>query len=175
MPRIIYQIDAIRHLEYLLREKMFRSLKADLVFNDVDKAICDAEYVMRETDPDEATSFDNNKIVSELMEDAAAGVKKMADEGSDTARATKGRQEILDGEKQDPAQLTGCHDASTSIKSTIQRASLWLLEKAKGKKGHSPSPSEELRNAAVSLGKMSMEGYAKQHREKEKQRTLEGA
>lgn len=79
LPGIHYQIDAIRHEEYIVREKIFRGAEAAKAFNRVDTAIYHAEYILK--DPDGCPERGHNLAISGELTEAAASIGNMAMEG----------------------------------------------------------------------------------------------
>jgi len=125
-PRMTYVIHAIRTKEYYLREKVFTSLKADVVFNEVDKALSDAEYVMSITDADEDPNTSNLESISELVRDAAASVKKMAVEGRASNGVPKGTQQSLNEEKPRVTPPSGSDNQTRTTDSVVEKVQDWL-------------------------------------------------
>lgn len=50
LPRIYYEIDVIRHLEFILRDRIFKGDGAEKVFEQADAAIYHAQYVLHGPD-----------------------------------------------------------------------------------------------------------------------------
>ncbi len=121
-----YTIHAIRTKEYYLRERIFTSLKADVVFNEVDKALSDAEYVISITDADEDLNTSNLESVSELVRDAAGSVKTMAAEGRTSNGVTKGTQMSLNGEKPAVTPPSGSDNQTCTANYIVGKVQDWL-------------------------------------------------
>ena len=79
LPRIYYEIDVIRHLEFILRDKVFTGEKAERAFCQVDEALYHAEYVLHGPDQglDEFPSGRYNLSISNRIRIAAEMARKI--------------------------------------------------------------------------------------------------
>ena len=70
LPRIYYEIDVIRHLEFILRERIFKGNKAEGTFGQLDTALYHAQYVLHGPDqglegfPSERYNFTISREIS---------------------------------------------------------------------------------------------------------------
>lgn len=79
LPRIYYEIDVIRHLEFILRDKVFTGEEAERAFCQVDEALYHAEYVLHGPDQglDEFPSGRYNLSISNRIRMAAESARRM--------------------------------------------------------------------------------------------------
>ena len=97
LPMIYYEIDVIRHLEFILRERIFKGDGAERAFGQVDMALYHAEYVLHGPDQglDEFPSERYNRDISREIEEAASGVKGLTQKAVWKQSACAGRQALL--------------------------------------------------------------------------------
>lgn len=100
LPRIYYEIDVIRHLEFILRDKVFTGEKAERAFCQVDEALYHAEYVLHGPDHglDEFPSGKYNLSISNRIRMAAESARRMKGSQMSLKEANKphtGFQHIL--------------------------------------------------------------------------------
>lgn len=79
LPRIYYEIDAIRHLEFILRNRAFKGKEAEKMFWQVDEALYHAQYVLHGPDQglDEFPSERYNLSISNRIRMAAESARKI--------------------------------------------------------------------------------------------------
>ena len=79
LPRIYYEIDTIRHLEFILRDKVFKGEAAERAFSQVDEALYNAEYVLHGPDQglDEFPSERYNLSISDRIRMAAESARRI--------------------------------------------------------------------------------------------------
>ena len=80
LPRIYYEIDVIRHMEFILRDRIFKGKDAENAFVQVDLALYHAEYVLHGPDQglDEFPSDRYNMEISKELKDAVHYVNSMS-------------------------------------------------------------------------------------------------
>lgn len=100
LPRIYYEIDTIRHLEFILRDKVFKGEEAEKAFCQVDEVLYHAEYVLHGPDQglDGFPSERYNLGISNRIKMAAESARKIKNNPVDIEEACKphtGFQRIL--------------------------------------------------------------------------------
>ncbi len=80
LPRIYYEIDVIRHLEFILRGRIFKGEKAEKAFEQVDSALYHAEYVLHGPDQglEEFPSEKYNLVISKEIDKTASKAEEIA-------------------------------------------------------------------------------------------------
>ena len=97
LPRIYYDINVIRHLEFILREKIFRGEEAERSFEQIDTALYHAQYVLHGPDQglDEFPSEKYNRAISKEMKEAATALNELTQKAVGRQSACFERQRQL--------------------------------------------------------------------------------
>ena len=85
LPRIYYEIDVIRNLEFILRDKIFKGEKARKEFEQVDSALYHAQYVLHGPDHelDEFPSERYNLAISKKIRASGDAVERIMSSQTD--------------------------------------------------------------------------------------------
>lgn len=97
LPRIYYEIDVIRHLEFILRDKIFKGGQAEKTFEQVDMALYHAQYVLHGPDQglDEFPSERYNLAINKEIDLASKAIKGMTKQANSERSETAKRQTQL--------------------------------------------------------------------------------
>lgn len=97
LPRIYYEIDVIRHLEFILRDRIFKGEQAEKIFEQVDTALYHAQYVLHGPDQglDEFPSERYNLAINKEINLASKAIKQITKQANSERSETAKRQTQL--------------------------------------------------------------------------------